>query len=362
LNKISKPTHDIYETRRSRPAEPQHGEVEMLYWKRLLLRHRMQNFLIGFLAFLAAGALVAFTVQQYRLTQEPDDSHARTSFAPVNMERSLALLLDDDMPSRDRYLLDQLREARMGSEADAGFAMQWLKDAAHHLLEGELAERQLRVDDAMNHYEQLMMLFPDQLPLHARMGLLHLQRENYLAAASSFERALQGDAAPFGVINNLAAAYLQLGRMDDAERFLQQAVTLRPNYAPARYNLAMLYVQRQDTRRAADQFQRYLQLDPDNLSATLSYAAVLIGAQAWEQAAPILERAAELSPDMPPIHFRLAQCYARTQRPREAVRAMEQILPHIDPRQALAWLSRDDFDSIRQEESFQRLIARLATR
>jgi hypothetical protein len=58
----------------------------------------------------------------------------------------------------------------------------------------------------------------------------------------------------------------------------------------------------------------------------------------------------------------LAQCYARTQRSRDAVRVIEEILLSIDPRQALAWLSRDDFDGIRQDESFQRLVARLAGR
>jgi len=242
--------------------------------------------------------------------------------------------------------------------------MQWLKDAVRQLLEGEAAERQQRIDDALEHYHQLLEHFPAAYMLHARMGLLHLQRENYVAAAAAFEQAMEADQgrASFGVINNLAAAYVQLGRTAEAERYLKQAIELRPDYALARYNLAMLYAQRGETKSAAEQFMQYLEREPENVKATLSYAAILLRNQAWAEALPVLKRASELSPRTPPIQFRLAQCYAQLQRPNDAIRSLEEIIPLVDPRQVLAWVSRNDFDGIRQNETFQSFVHNLASR
>jgi tetratricopeptide (TPR) repeat protein len=138
-------------------------------------------------------------------------------------------------------------------------------------------------------------------------------------------------------------------------------VRLREDYAPARFNLASLYVRREQPAKAAEQFSRYLELEPENLNATLAYAAVLLKQQAWDEAVATLETALTLAPESPPIHFRLSETLARAGRSREAMRRLDLAIQMVDGRTALGWMSRSGFDNIRATSEFQALIETLSS-
>ncbi len=54
---------------------------------------------------------------------------------------------------------------------------------------------------------------------------------------------------------NLGVVYGNLGRLADAERAYQTALSIDPHFVPARINLAMLHDQKQDKARAEEQFR-----------------------------------------------------------------------------------------------------------
>jgi len=110
------------------------------------------------------------------------------------------------------------------------------------------AERRAEAERYVRHYEQTVReqyasLDPvrlaegEEIFLDARAAL----NAGHLAeAVREFERVLTLVPAHYPTWGNLGAAYLELGRRDQAARCLERALELRPDYAPARRALQTL--------------------------------------------------------------------------------------------------------------------------
>ena len=79
----------------------------------------------------------------------------------------------------------------------------------------------------------------------------------------------------------------------------------------------------------------------------------------WNEAIGILEPLSRSAPNVAPIYFRLAQARSQTQDPAGAIEALRRGTSLLDPRKALAWLSRSDYDPLRSNPDFQKLIEEL---
>jgi len=60
---------------------------------------------------------------------------------------------------------------------------------------------------------------------------------------------------------NLGVIYTSLGKLDDAERAYERAVSLKPDYVEAHYNFGVFYeLHRKDLPRALAQYHKYKSL------------------------------------------------------------------------------------------------------
>ncbi len=363
--------HDIYETKKRRSA---HNELfrtnrkpsDELYWIAALKQKRRQTFIIGLVAFLIISMVVVITFQQYLLSNAPayDPPPATAPAQPAPDARNLMNYLSVDADSQTRFLLEEIQEQSIGAaeitSGDKPLHPDWIKEAAYHLLRAERAQQEGMDDLAIESYENALRIYPDLRGVYATLGMLHMDRRDYEPAAAALERAALEEVMSFGVANNLGVAYLQLERLDQAEEYLLHALRLRPQYAAAHYNLATLYVREGRATDAAVHFQAFLDMEPDNLSALLAYASILIQLEEWTPAVEMLERAADLSPRSPPIYFRLAQSLAQVHRRADAMQALKNAVALVDARNALAWMSRHEFDALRHDPGFQQLARELA--
>jgi tetratricopeptide (TPR) repeat protein len=70
-------------------------------------------------------------------------------------------------------------------------------------------------------------------------------------------------------LTNLSLALKAAGRAEEARETLQRALGISGRYAPAHYNLALLYEERGELQRAIDHYEQFVTMaGPDN--ATLS--------------------------------------------------------------------------------------------
>jgi Flp pilus assembly protein TadD len=76
-----------------------------------------------------------------------------------------------------------------------------------------------------------------------------------------FEAAAKINPADFESLQNLAAAYRETGRIEDAERVLNGLVQSDSSYAPALNELGMVRYQKGDQATALGYFERAAQID-----------------------------------------------------------------------------------------------------
>ena len=63
-------------------------------------------------------------------------------------------------------------------------------------------------------------------------------------------------------LDNLASAYRQQKRWDEARQVLERALSVSPDNPEANYSLGMVYAQTNDNQRAYEYLQRALQARP----------------------------------------------------------------------------------------------------
>jgi hypothetical protein len=112
-------------------------------------------------------------------------------------------------------------------------------------------------------YTHSILVEPTSAMAHYRAGVLAARRHAWPEALEHFERAEHLDASNLLVLNNLAVAYLNLGRLDAAETVLQRALALGgERYFRAWNNLAQVYFARAQRGRGCAALERSLAINP----------------------------------------------------------------------------------------------------
>lgn len=94
---------------------------------------------------------------------------------------------------------------------------------------------------------------------HHKLGLAWEGKGQHERAKTEMLQSLAIRPNTPEILNNLGAVYVKLGDKANALASFEKAVTLRPNYAIARYNLAEAY-EPTDPKRAVSEYETYLAL------------------------------------------------------------------------------------------------------
>jgi Tfp pilus assembly protein PilF len=116
--------------------------------------------------------------------------------------------------------------------------------------------------------------------LYSRLGFLYLRQGNKPEAIASYEQAAQLNPSDCESLNDLAMAYLETGKLADAERVFKWCLAAGEEYSPAYNGLGLVSIQKQDLTAARGYFEKAVQLDPDLLEAQLNLGRIykIIGA------------------------------------------------------------------------------------
>ena len=101
-----------------------------------------------------------------------------------------------------------------------------------------------------------------------QQGLDALKQNDYLAAATAFQKAQETDPADVEIAGNLGYANLKLGQFKRAEHQLAYAISLSPGRSSSWYNLGQVYGALNDVERAIGAFAaayRFSQNPPKTL-------------------------------------------------------------------------------------------------
>jgi tetratricopeptide (TPR) repeat protein len=347
--------------RRTDTTAPGTPSQRDLFVQEMLTRQRRQS-----TALIVMTAVVLFSVAgavYYWLAHTKKALYGRGKVdTGIETARPAMTAFEDPLPL---YLIDPLKYIKPVPvpEQPADLTVDWLKQAVYHILEAEKAAQNNHYDSALKEFSDARKIFPGLKGISRLQGLIYLAQKNYPAAAQSFVQALQEEPPTFGVVNNLGIAYIGMTNLPQAEACLVEAIKMDSNYALAYYNLAMIRQRQGDAPRAADFLGVYTRMQPGDLSARQSYAMLLLSLGQWEKAALVLDALGDATPQSAVIQFRLAQALSHVTGKREqSLSTLEHAVALVDSRKALAWLSRPDFDLLRNEARFRKLSDQLSAK
>jgi choline-sulfatase len=122
--------------------------------------------------------------------------------------------------------------------------------------------------------------------LYSRLAFLYLQQGNRDEAILSYERAAQLNPSDCESLNDLGMAYLETGKLADAERVFKWSLAADAEYAPGYNGLGLVSVRKPDLQAARGFFEKAVQLDPNLLEAQLNLGRIykMTGANARARA------------------------------------------------------------------------------
>jgi tetratricopeptide (TPR) repeat protein len=177
-----------------------------------------------------------------------------------------------------------------------------LKAAIHTML-GLALRRQRKDVDAAQHYDQALVLDPQQpeLGLHRGEALQNLQR--YDEALLTYRQALARDPSNPNLHKFYNDLLYRLGRMDEYLKSYDRVAPTPEILAGKAYFLA----QEKRFAEAYGTYSQILTLDAGNSAAILGAGDCLLGLKRYEDAAAVFEAMLQKSGDMPALISRAAE-------------------------------------------------------
>jgi predicted Zn-dependent protease len=338
------------------------------HWEGLLRRQRWTNRLFGAAIALFAGGVILAMVHFQQIKNNPVPAGTGNGkplpgeSTPQGIKIQTRNALDADGRASLTFLVDDLRDVNTRTEAPPGGAdleTTWVKLAGAELVKAERAMREGQADRALHHFQRAADIFPTMKGVQAYIGLLHLQNQRFETAIAHLGRAAAENPLDHSLLNNIGVAYMALKQYGEAEKYFTECTRLNPKYPMGWYNLASLFFEQQDYARSAAVLPTYLNLEGANLEAAQMYARSLIALLRWREAAEVLGQIAKQQPGVAPVQFRLAQCLSMSGDTAGGMQALARGVSLVDRTQALAWLSRNDFNQLRAEPGFQALVTQL---
>ena len=319
-------------------------------------------FLLILLAFMVFLSLFAIKQMQ----SKKQDS---TDVEPVANDESVIVLrtdsvLDFNGDIQGQLIMDELKDAEpvpIPENEDIPLNTHWLKQAAIHLVKAEKAYDLQQWKEAISHYKKVSAINPDIAGVDAKLGLCYMRLNDFAASADAFEGASSEDTNSFRAINNLGVAYLADKQFSKAEQNFSRVLEMRPDYAPARYNMAMLYYRTEMYAKSASHFEQYFTLAPYDIDALQVYTKVLITLERWQDAARTLKKSAQELPEATPVYMALAHVLSNTGDAEAAMKNLEHGVSLLDKPKALAMIASPEYDKLRSRQDFKKLVDKLSS-
>lgn len=143
-------------------------------------------------------------------------------------------------------------------------------------------------------YETMLKVTPNDAELHDDVALLYMGLGFGANAVRHFQAslALKPESAP--AYFNLGTALAQVGRFDDSIKAFEEALSRRPDYALAHGNLGRILLVKGNVSAALTHFQEAVRLDPSNPQSLLGLSEVLAQRGAFDLAIATIDRALKL--------------------------------------------------------------------
>jgi tetratricopeptide (TPR) repeat protein len=183
-------------------------------------------------------------------------------------------------------------------------------------------------DRVLEEYRQSQMINADHPSAHMNLGILALNQGDYSAAEASYKKALEVEPALTTAYVNLADLYRMLGRDQEGEQILRDAVSRSPDMAAVHYALGLNLVRKGDQTGAMAFLRQAASLEPGNARYAYVYGVGLNSAGQKEEAVDFLENALKENPFDRDLLYSLSTFNQELGNHREALKFAEKLVEY----------------------------------
>ena len=177
-----------------------------------------------------------------------------------------------------------------------------LADALQHHRAGRLRE-------AEQIYRQIVAADPDHYDAWHLLGVIACQSGNYQAGIGYIELALTHQPDWAEACYNLANAWKDLGKLDEAATCYRRVLQLKPDFAQAHNSLGNVTKELGKLDEATTCYQRALQLKPDYAEAHNNLGNAYRAAGKLDEATACYQRVLQLRPNQAEAHSNLGNVF-----------------------------------------------------
>ncbi len=152
------------------------------------------------------------------------------------------------------------------------------------------------------------------------------QGGQYKEAESLYRGLIQHNPQHIEAMHLLGVLQYLLGKNEEGNRLMEQALAVKPDFAEAHFLLANGYQRTEQTERAIEAYQKTVDLQPAHAQAHSNLGLTLLGAGKLKEAEEALRMALTLAPDKQQTRVHLGTLLKRSGRPEEAVIEFQQAL------------------------------------
>lgn len=179
-------------------------------------------------------------------------------------------------------------------------------NASTYVAHGQLLERQGELERAADQYRQALVLTPDLVTAHNRLGITLNKLGQHAVATTEYRQALARHPKLAYLHNNVGFSLYLEQKYDEAERALATALELQPTFRRARMNHALVLAR---LERYADALQEFGRAGPET-DAHYNLAVLQAVAGHYVDAVRSLDQALRLDPNFAEARDQLHQLVA----------------------------------------------------
>lgn len=168
-------------------------------------------------------------------------------------------------------------------------------------------------------YNELIANNPSVAEIYYRLGFVAIQEEDYDTARDNFDKAsiLAPNVDKYAKAKNILAGNIlrearksiKMGDLVTAERKVNTALRISPEFGDAYLDLGYIKLKSGDTNAAIKNYVKGLEYKPDNRSAWYNLGSIYRKIKQYEKAVEALENSIGIDPDYAKAHTTLAQTY-----------------------------------------------------
>jgi len=172
-------------------------------------------------------------------------------------------------------------------------------------------------------YRKVLALEPNYRGVWNNLGNNAYRQQEFRRAITYYQKELatNAEAIPW---RGMGRAYIELGKVDSAQYAFRRALASDSLYAPAHFNLALLFEDEGEIEPALHHARRAWQIEPDNLEYRYVAGELLVKNQKYEEALEVLRAVIDNMPWHRGAQYNYGQALRRLGRQEEAKKYLDE--------------------------------------